>query len=530
MILQNEIKIKIVPATINYWKSKGYDVFINKEITIKTKDLPEKSNYNILCQCENCLMKYYQRFSRNKEKCGSCILSESSKGNTRGRSNIKHLTPPKKELIGLLEFGASKSKIAEMYGVNVGIINRWFKENDIKLTPYHGRKYFKTEQEELVISQQIQDLVNKKNNISEIVRKLGIPRQIINMLKKKNSIFIESKFDKWKTEYNKIIENLDLYVKLNEKISLKEISINYNISIEHLKRAFSENEIEVKLHSYNKSKGELECRNFVKSLGVDCYSANINKKYEIDCYVKNKSFGIEYCGEYWHRYQPEKNNKNYHKHKFAYCKKHNINLMTIFECEWKYKRNILESMIKSRLGLNSRIYARNCEIKEINSNEANMFHVKHHINGKLNCSINIGLYFKNELVTVISFIKSRFDKNYQYEIGRYSSKFDTVVVGGLSKMFKHFVKIYNPESCMTYADLRFGEGKSYTKIGFELVGQTVPNYFYFNKNDGVELESRFKYQKSKLKKSKNTEFEIMDSLGYYRIYDCGNNKFVWKNI
>ena len=80
-------------------------------------------------------------------------------------------------------------------------------------------------------------------------------------------------------------------------------------------------------------------------------------------------FGIEYCGEYWHRYEPYKNNKNYHQEKTQYFLNKNITIMTIFESEWKTNQNLIKSMIKTRLGICDKIYARKCEIKEISDNQ-----------------------------------------------------------------------------------------------------------------------------------------------------------------
>ena len=87
---------------------------------------------------------------------------------------------------------------------------------------------------------------------------------------------------------------------------------------------------------------------------------------------------------------------------------------------------------------------------------------------------------------------------------------------------------------MTYADLRFGEGNVYERSGFTLLGRTMPNYFYYDKNTG-NVENRMKFQKKKLKKmniseysDNKTEFEIMSELGYCKLYDCGNKKYGWR--
>lgn len=106
------------------------------------------------------------------------------------------------------------------------------------------------------------------------------------------------------------------------------------------------------------------------------------------------------------------------------------------------------------------------------------------------------------------------------------------VVGGFSKMFSLFVKTYNPSNCMTYADLRFGTGNVYLQAGFVPMGKTAPNYHYFNCKIGY-LENRMKYQKSMLGAMPGyapdkTEFEIMTDSGYWRLYDCGNNRYGWQ--
>lgn len=530
MLLQKDIEISICASNIKYWKDKGYVANLGTKITVKTEDLKQNSNYKVLCSCNTCFKKYYQRFSRNKDNCSKCLTSKRMKNNTLGKNN-KTITIEKNKLLEDIDNNLSKTQISKKYNTTISIINRHLKEYNLKILPYKGRLFFKTKKEEQLAIEKIK-LCTMEMNISEISNHTGIPKHIINMLRKKNKIDLKTQFDVWKIEYEKILSNIEYYKTLNEKLSLKDISQKEDISIEQLKKAFNEKNIKVKLHSYNKSKGELECKEFIRNLGIDCHSIVLNKKYEIDCFAYQHNFGVEYCGEFWHRYIPSKNNKNYHKNKYEFCKtKNNIKLMTIFECEWENKREIVESMIKSRLNKNTKIFARKCEVKEIPSSISNNFHEKNHISGKLNSSINIGLYYNNTLFSVLSFVKSRFDKDYEYEISRYSTKTGFVIVGGLSKMFSYFVKKFNPKSCMTYSDLRFGEGKCYEKIGFSFIGKTPPNYFYFKKN-GDELENRMKYQKHKLQNLKGyspdkTEFEIMTDSDFYRLYDCGNNKYGW---
>lgn len=61
------------------------------------------------------------------------------------------------------------------------------------------------------------------------------------------------------------------------------------------------------------------------------------------------------------------------------------------------------------------------------------------------------------------------------------------------------------------------------------------NYYYFNKQEGIRY-SRHQFQKHKLK-DKLVNFDDSLSEGdnmrmnnFYRIYDCGNYKFVWRKL
>lgn len=84
---------------------------------------------------------------------------------------------------------------------------------------------------------------------------------------------------------------------------------------------------------------------------------------------------------------------------------------------------------------------------------------------------------------------------------------------------------------VSYADRRWSVGNLYEKLEFTKMKNTEINYFYIRQ---YERESRMKYQKHKLvamgADPNKTEHEIMQSLKYYRIYDCGNIKFEYKRL
>jgi len=158
--------------------------------------------------------------------------------------------------------------------------------------------------------------------------------------------------------------------------------------------------------------------------------------------------------------------------------------------------------------------------------------------GKINSKINIGLFYNDELVSLMTFGKKRIalgnKKNLQdeYEMYRFCNKLNTQIVGGASKLFTFFIKTYNPKEIISFADRRYSKGNLYDKLNFELIKKTKPNYWYFKKNELIRYH-RYKFRKDILIKegfnSNMTEYEIMTERKYYRVYDSGNLKFVWIN-
>lgn len=250
------------------------------------------------------------------------------------------------------------------------------------------------------------------------------------------------------------------------------------------------------------------------------------KPKELDIYIPEYNLGIEFDGLFWH------NNihvdKYYHYNKTTLAKEKKVSLIHIFEDEWDNKQEIVKSIIKSRLNLYDKIiYARNCILKEISKEEEKFFLNNNHIQGYVPSKICLGLYYENELISLMTFGKSRFNKNYKWELLRFVNKINYKVIGGASKLFKKA----DLNNIISYCDLRYFSGNLYEKLGFSFFGQTQPNYYYVKNKIRY---SRLKFQKHKLKNilenfnSSVTEEENMYNNGYTRIYDCGNLVFVKK--
>jgi hypothetical protein len=143
---------------------------------------------------------------------------------------------------------------------------------------------------------------------------------------------------------------------------------------------------------------------------------------------------------------------------------------------------------------------------------------KNHISGSVNSSIRLGLVYDEEIVTAIGFRKPRQKKwKDYYEISRFASLQNHVVVGGLSKLIKTFLSRFNVK-IMTYADRRFGEGLGYEKAGFKLIGNTGIDYWY---SDGIQRFDRFIVKADK----ELSEREKAAMMSLYKVWGCGSN--IW---
>jgi len=248
---------------------------------------------------------------------------------------------------------------------------------------------------------------------------------------------------------------------------------------------------------------------------------------EIDILVPDHKLAIEVNGIYWHTEQYGKG-KQYHLNKTNNCNEKNYQLLHIYDIEWTNQRtnSIWKNMIKSRVGLNDKIFARKCQIREVTKEESNIFLQENHLQGVANGLIRIGLYHNETLVQLAVIGKSRYNKKYEYELLRMATIGGYTIVGGVSKLSKLF-----PKSLISYADLRYSTGIGYERSGFEYLGNTQPGYRY---QYGGELKSRIQFQKHKLSgilkvyDEKLTEAENMKANDVYRIWDCGHKIYVLK--
>jgi len=329
----------------------------------------------------------------------------------------------------------------------------------------------------------------------------------------------------------------------NNLFKVDEFMTYFNVSYSTMLRFKVSNNITIP----NKNTTENKIFEFINDDSKISNDRTLIYPKEIDILVPKK-LGIEYDGLMWHSFGKDKslfnNYKNENKEKYKHlnktklCEDKNIQLFHIFENEWinEAKQNIWKSMINYKLKVNTfRVFARKCSISEISNEESFNFLEENHLQGSCLGSVKLGLFYNEELLSVMTFGKARFNKNVEYELIRFCSKLGYNIIGGASKLLKYFERNYHPTSIISYANRRWStsinsQSSVYEKLGFEFKYNTQPNYFYFKSVN--KLWSRNKFQKHKLFKlldnfdKKLTETQNMYNNGYRKIYDCGNKVYI----
>lgn len=336
----------------------------------------------------------------------------------------------------------------------------------------------------------------------------------------------------WPIESRKLLENIDQL-----ELFVKDKTINYaaeqlGIGSTHLRDVLYSNEI----ISYHGRKNQYE--EFVKSILED---ENINfvqndrtllNGKEIDFLLPEYNKAIEINGVFWHSELIGKD-KNYHLSKTVECENNNIQLLHFWDYQFDKNPILIKSMILSQLQRSKRIYARKTKvIKDIDRTLYNNFLEENHLSGAVNSSIRYGLEYKDNLVAVMGFGKSRFNSN-EMEMYRFASLSNYSVVGGAGKLFKTFLADRNPKSVISFANRDISQGTLYERLGFKLMKVIPPSYHYFKNRS---IHNRLKFQKHKLESQLElfdnslTEWENMQNNGYNRFWNTGQLKYEFSTI
>lgn len=284
------------------------------------------------------------------------------------------------------------------------------------------------------------------------------------------------------------------------------------------------------------SRPEIDIKKLLDDMGVEYIHQDrkLISPFELDFVIPSHKIAIEFNGIYYHSEDMGGKGRTYHMSKTRKCEDAGYQLLHIFENEYINKYDILKGKLLSIFNKNEyKIYARKCQVKEIPPKIKKRFNEKYHIQGDSQSCVNLGLFYKNRLVQVMTFSKRRkalgaSHMEGNYELSRMCSIRRFTIVGGASKLLRYFEKTYKPKKLVSYADKRWSRGNVYYKMGLELIGSSPPSYWYFyKKGNDKPLYHRYKFAKHTLNRqlpiydSSLTEWENMKNNDYDRIWDSG---------
>lgn len=174
----------------------------------------------------------------------------------------------------------------------------------------------------------------------------------------------------------------------------------------------------------------------------------------------------------------------------------------VVEDRWYSQGEAVKARILAHSRMFRQVYARNCEVRRIDKNEAAAFLSRCHSYGDAACRYRYGLFVKREtgekgdvcdvapggMVAVAEFSSARKwlkENGYirSYEWIRYASLPGVRVIGGMGKLLDAFVEQVKPDDVMSYADLEWSDGEVYRTLGFELEGTKDPVMFAIDPSD-----------------------------------------------
>jgi hypothetical protein len=279
------------------------------------------------------------------------------------------------------------------------------------------------------------------------------------------------------------------------------------------------------------SAGQAEVSRFVQSLGLEVVNncRSIISPLELDIWVPQKKFAIEYNGLYTHNELSK--SSIYHSNKTEKCEKFGCSLFHVFEDEWNEKPEIIKSMIKHRLGMSEhKIFARKTKIIQLSSCERTSFFDDNHIDGDVSATICFALTFENKIVAALS-LRKTFHKKYAsfLEVARFCVAKNTSIVGGLSRLtqkaLKYAIQNGYKDGLLTYVDTRHGYRRGYEAVNYQLVNKTGNKFWW--------TDTRTRFNRFKIRadyKAGLSESDVANEHGVVKIWGCPNLVFIIRPV
>jgi hypothetical protein len=364
---------------------------------------------------------------------------------------------------------------------------------------------------------------NKENDIKEKIKQTNLERYGVEFFGRKD----------YNEDYKDVFDDISKFKELLNEHGTYKLAEMINCNVSTIYTFVSNNNINLPPRS--RSHQEEIIIDFLVQNNISFISNSrkiLPSGKELDFYFPDYNFAIEFNGLYWHSEISGGKDKNYHYDKWKECDALGITLLSICEDEFVEKQNFWLNKILYMTGKLSltKIHARKCEIRELDN--VTEFLNEHHLQGSNSSRYKFGLFYNNQLVSVMTFSKPRDNKNKTIDLSRFCNHSEYLVSGGASKLLSYFLKNYGHlyESVVSFSDNSYSNGNVYMALGFDLVNNLKPDYKYTISNktfhkSGFRKSSIFKKFDIPENLKNISEWGIMQYLGYDRIWDCGKKKW-----
>lgn len=275
------------------------------------------------------------------------------------------------------------------------------------------------------------------------------------------------------------------------------------------------------IEQYKEKKSSLEL--FVeRKFGYEnCKKKKIHQQMNLRPDFKiTDSVYVDVDGLLYHSTMFKKGKDNYHFDKYKEYKKYGLTILQFRQDELYEKHEIIRSIIENKAGKSKyKVFARNTELRKVSKIDCESFLKSNHLMGISKGTSNIGLYYNDELVSLMTFQKHT--KNNSIEIARFCNKLDYSIVGGFTKLLNYIQKNYTYSHIESFVDLRYGNGLSLEKLGFVLDSVEVG----WKWTDGIRTFNRLQCR-ANMDERRLSEEQYAKELNWYKIYDAGQAKFI----
>lgn len=235
---------------------------------------------------------------------------------------------------------------------------------------------------------------------------------------------------------------------------------------------------------------------------------------EVDIVMVKEKIMVEVDGVYFHTTRTGRH-RTYHLNKTQKANEVGYDMYHFWDFE-------MSNAVKSKvLPCKQIVNANECEIRVIDIKTAIDFQRVHQVEkAKQEFDIALGLFNKDNLIQIALFK----DGDKYNELVSFANYCFVNVIDGTSVLINHFTNNYSNKAIVCELDRRLYTGRELNESGFNNTGYTDPDYFYYNNNILTQSEvddlGVSDIVGNMYDPTKDDESNL-NSIGYYRAYDCG---------